>query len=57
MLADLLSEYFATDLEEAWERERTATTVRAFTVQFHAIGCSLRETKEIFGSGESPYCG
>ncbi|CQR49511.1 hypothetical protein BN996_00972 [Haloferax massiliensis] len=33
MLADLLSECFATDLEETWERERTATPVRAFAVQ------------------------
>jgi len=29
MLADLLSECFAADLEESWERERTATPVRA----------------------------
>ena len=47
MLADLLSECFATDLEETWERERTATPVRAFAVQLHATGCSLRETQEI----------
>ena len=47
MLADLLSECFAADLEETWERERTATPVRAFAVQLHATGCSLRETKEI----------
>ncbi len=46
-LADLLSECFAVDLEETWERERTATPVRAFAVQLHATGCSLRETKEI----------
>ncbi|WP_042662843.1 IS6 family transposase [Haloferax sp. ATB1] len=46
-LADLLSECFATDLEETWERERTATPVRAFAVQLHATGCSLRETKEV----------
>ncbi|UVE51946.1 IS6 family transposase (plasmid) [Haloferax larsenii] len=47
MLADLLSECFETDLEETWERERTATPVRVFAVQLHATGCSLRETKEI----------
>ncbi|ELZ79644.1 transposase [Haloferax larsenii JCM 13917] len=47
MLADLLSECFATDFEETWERERTATPVRVFAVQLHATGCSLRETKEI----------
>jgi len=47
MLADLLSECFAADLEECWERERTATPVRAFAVRLHATGCSLRETKEI----------
>jgi putative transposase len=47
MLADLLSECFATDLEETWERERTATPVRAFAVRLHATGCSLRETTTI----------
>jgi putative transposase len=47
MLADLLSECFAADLEETWERERTATPVRAFAVQLHATGCSLRETTTI----------
>ncbi len=47
MLADLLSETFETDLEECWERERTATPVRAFAVRLHATGCSLRETTTI----------
>jgi putative transposase len=47
MLADLLSESFAADLEEAWERERTATPVRAFAVRLHATGCSLRETTSV----------
>ncbi|WP_255195266.1 IS6 family transposase [Halorarius litoreus] len=47
MLADLLSECFAADLEETWERERTATPVRAFAVRLHATGCSLRETTSI----------
>ena len=47
MLADLLSETFETDIEECWERERTATPVRAFAVRLHATGCSLRETTTI----------
>jgi transposase-like protein len=47
MLADLLSECFAADLKETWERERTATPVRAFAVRLHATGCSLRETVSI----------
>jgi putative transposase len=46
-LADLLSECFGADLEETWERERTATPVRAFAVRLHATGCSLRETTTI----------
>ncbi len=46
-LADLLSESYATDLEESWERERTATPVRVFAVRLHATGCSLRETQAI----------
>ena len=46
-LADLLSESLAVDYEESWEHERTATPIRVFAVQFHATGCSLRETKEI----------
>ena len=29
MLADLLSESFAADYQESWERERTATVTRA----------------------------
>jgi putative transposase len=47
MLADLLSESYAADLEESWENERTATPVRAFAVRLHATGCSLRETTTI----------
>jgi transposase-like protein len=46
-LADLLSNCFAADLEETWERERTATPVRASAVQLHATGCSLREITSI----------
>jgi hypothetical protein len=29
MLADLLSEYYAVEFDEYWERERTATFTRA----------------------------
>ncbi|SFS67529.1 IS6 family transposase [Halostagnicola kamekurae] len=47
MLADLLSESYAADLEEPWENERTATPVRAFAVRLHQTGCSLRETTTI----------
>ncbi|RKD86217.1 IS6 family transposase [Halopiger aswanensis] len=47
MLADLLSESYAAEFDESWERERTATPVRAFAVRLHATGCSLRETQEI----------
>lgn len=42
-LSDLPSEFLAVDLEECWERERTATPVMAFAVRLHATGCSLRE--------------
>jgi len=49
-LSDLLSKHFAVDLEECWERERTATPVRAFAVRLHATGCSLRETETILAS-------
>ncbi len=45
MLADLLNECFAAEFKECWERERTATPVRAFAVRLHATGCSLRETE------------
>ena len=47
MLANLLSKGLDADLEETWENERTATSVRAFAVRLHATGCSLRETKAI----------
>jgi putative transposase len=47
MLADLLSESYDADLEEAWENERTTTPVRTFAVRLHATGCSLRETTTI----------
>ncbi|WP_079978672.1 IS6 family transposase [Halolamina sediminis] len=44
---ELLKETLNTANVECWERERTATPVRAFAVRLHATGCSLRETKEI----------
>jgi len=44
---ELLKEALNTANLEFWERERTATPVRAFAVRLHATGCSLRETKEI----------
>ena len=44
---DLLKETLDTVNLECWERERTATPVRAFAVRLHATGCSLRETQEI----------
>lgn len=47
MLVDLLSESYAADFDESWERERTATPVRVFAVRLHATGCSLRETTTI----------
>ncbi|QRV17817.1 IS6 family transposase (plasmid) [Haloterrigena salifodinae] len=50
MLADLLSESYAAGFDECWERERTATPVRAFAVRLHATGCSLRETQAILRS-------
>jgi putative transposase len=47
MLADLLSESFATDLEECWERERTVSALTGVAVRLHATGCSIRETASI----------
>ena len=47
MLSDLLSESYAAEFDECWERERTATPVRVFAVRLHATGCSLRETQAI----------
>jgi transposase-like protein len=35
------------ELDEAWERGRTATPVRVFAVPLHATGCSLREIQAI----------
>ncbi len=47
LLSNLLKKSLETATLECWERERTATPVRAFAVLLHATGCSLRETKEI----------
>ncbi len=43
-LADLLSESYAAEFDECWERERTATPVRAFAVQLHATLFASRDT-------------
>src|SRR6056297_1561036 len=48
-LRDLLRETLDTATLECWQRERTATPVRAFAVRLHAAGCSLRETAAILG--------
>ena len=48
-LADLLRRTLDTATLECWQRERTATPVRAFAVRLHAAGCSLRETAAILG--------
>ncbi|MFC6766833.1 IS6 family transposase [Natrinema soli] len=50
MLTDLLRESYTAEFDECWERERTATPVRAFAVRLHATGCSLRETQAILCS-------
>ncbi|ODR80954.1 transposase [Haladaptatus sp. W1] len=47
LLSNLLKKSLETATLECWERERTATPVRAFAVRLHATGCSLRETKGI----------
>jgi putative transposase len=44
---ELLRETLETANLQCWERERTATPVRAFAVRLHATGCSLRETQAI----------
>ncbi|GAB7121159.1 hypothetical protein JCM9743_36300 [Natrinema sp. JCM 9743] len=48
MLADLLSESYAAEFDECWERERTATPVRAFAVRLHATGCRFGRHKQFF---------
>ena len=44
---ELLRETLDTANLECWERERTATPLRAFAVRLHATGCSLRQIQEI----------
>jgi len=48
-LSALFSKYFAVDLEDCWESERTATPVRAFAVWL-VTGCPLRETAMILAA-------
>ena len=42
-LADLLSEFYAAEFDEAWERERTATPVRVLGMCLHSMGLSVWE--------------
>jgi putative transposase len=46
-LSDLLGEALETADSDCWNRERTATPVRAFAVRLHSAGLSLRETVAI----------
>ncbi len=46
-LSNLLKQSLDTAMLECWQRERTATPVRAFAVRLHAAGLSLRETEAI----------
>ena len=46
-LNDLLGETFEAEDTDCWDRERTATPVRAFAVRLHSAGLSLRETTAI----------
>jgi len=39
MLADLPSKFYGTNFKKAWENERTATPVKAFTVRLLTTGC------------------
>ena len=47
LLSDLLKENLETATLECWQRERTATPVRAFVVHLHAAGLSLREIEAV----------
>ncbi|WP_435362345.1 IS6 family transposase [Haloarchaeobius sp. DFWS5] len=47
LLSDLLKQSLDTATLECWQRERTATPVRAFAVRLHAAGLSLRETEAV----------
>ena len=44
---DLLDETLEAADSDCWDRERTATPVRAFAVRLHSAGLSLRETVAI----------
>jgi putative transposase len=46
-LQELLSESLDAESNDVWERERTATPVRAFAVRLHLAGLSLRKTAAI----------
>ena len=46
-LNDLLDETLEAADTDCWDRERTATPVRAFAVRLHSAGLSLRETVAI----------
>ena len=46
-LNDLLDETLEAADTDCWNRERTATPVRAFAVRLHSAGPSLRETVAI----------
>ena len=46
-LSDLLGETLETPDSDCWDRERTATPVRAFAVRLHSAGLSFRETVAI----------
>ena len=47
LLSDLLDEALRAVDSDCWDRERTATPVRAFAVRLHSAGLSLRETVAI----------
>ncbi|ELY51001.1 integrase [Natronolimnohabitans innermongolicus JCM 12255] len=46
VFTDLLSECYAAEFDECWERERTVAADRAFTVRFYATGCLLRDMSD-----------
>ena len=46
-LSDLFDETLEAVDTDCWDRERTATPVRAFAVRLHSAGLSLRETVAI----------
>ncbi len=47
-LADLLSECYAVEFDEAWERERTATPVRVFASGFTRPAVHFERHKQFF---------